>query len=341
MKRLKRMVFAGMLISIISTTVVLLYTSTEHTLPALLAVKPIYLLAAVLLHILSYCIWGYRMSVLCKSLNEHVGTSKCTEIATSSLLMAAITPSSAGGEPVRVYMLAKEGMPAGKASAIVVAERLFDAMLLLLALPFSLFALKTISLELDTMLVSAAALMSVVVALIAMAIFNHGWFIGVVVNAVQKLFRRIGLGQVSDTLISKIRDEIINFKDSFIMCARNGKADMLLVFAVTAVFWFVEFMHIPLILYGLNVQDTFALIPVIIAIQVILAIVMVIPITPGASGLAELSSTALLSTFIPLHLVGIVVICWRAVTYYMNVIVGAFVSIKIVKDIDFIQRVLK
>ncbi|MCK5660763.1 MAG: flippase-like domain-containing protein, partial [Methanosarcinales archaeon] len=123
MKRLKRMVFAGMLISIISTTVVLLYTSTEHTLPALLAVKPIYLLAAVLLHILSYCIWGYRMSVLCKSLNEHVGTSKCTEIATSSLLMAAITPSSAGGEPVRVYMLAKEGMPAGKASAIVVAER--------------------------------------------------------------------------------------------------------------------------------------------------------------------------------------------------------------------------
>lgn len=341
MKQLKRMVFAGMLISIMSTAAVLLYTSTEYTLPALLAVKPSYLLAAVILHILSYYIWGYRMSVLCKSLNEHVGVIKCTEIATSSLLMAAITPSSAGGEPVRVYMLAKEGMAAGKASAIVVAERLFDAMLLLLALPFSLLALKSISLELDTMLVSAAALMAVVVAFIAMAIFNHGWFIGIVIGAVQKVFHRIGLGQVSDALIAKIRGEIINFKDSFIMCARNGKVDLILAFVVTAVFWFVDFMLIPLILYGLNVQDTFSLIPVIIAIQVILAIVMVIPITPGASGLAELSSTALLSTIIPLHLVGIVVICWRAVTYYMNVIVGAFVSIRIVKDIDFIQRVLK
>jgi len=341
MKQLKRMILAGMLISIISTVVVLLYTSTENTLPALLAVKPSYLLAAIILHFLTYYLWGYRMSVLCKSLNEHVGIIKCTEIATSSLLMAAITPSSAGGEPVRVYMLAKEDIAAGKASAIVVAERLLDAMFLLLALPFSLLALKNISLGMDTMLVSAAILMAVVIALIAMAIFNHGWFIGVVIGAVQKLFHSIGLGQVSDSLIVKIKVEIINFKDSFIMCARNGKVDLLLAFVVTVAFWLIEFMLIPLILYGLNVQNTFSLIPVIIAIQVILAIVMVIPVTPGASGLAELSATALLSTFIPLHLVGIVVICWRAVTYYMNVIIGAFVSIKIVKDIDFIQRMLK
>lgn len=341
MKRLKRMVLAGMLISIASTAAVILYTSTEHTLPALLEVKPIYLLAAVILHLVSYYIWGYRMSVLCKSLDEHVTPIKCTKIATSSLLMAAITPSSAGGEPVRVYMLTKEGMASGKASAIVVAERLFDAMLLLFALPFSLLLLKSISLELDTMLIFAAILMSVVVVSIAMAIFNHGWFIRAVTNVVQKIFHRIGLGQISDTLISKIRDEIINFKDSFIMCARNGKVHMLLVFALTAVFWIVEFMHIPLILLGLNVPDVFFLIPVIIAIQVVLAIVMVIPVTPGASGFAELSSTALLSMVIPMHLVGIVVICWRAVTYYMNMIVGAFVSIKVVKDMDFIRRVLK
>ena len=281
------------------------------------------------------------MSVLCKSLDEHVTPMECTKIATSSLLMAAITPSSAGGEPVRVYMLTKEGMAPGKASAIVVAERLFDAMLLLLALPFSLLVLKSMSLELDTMLIFAAILMSVVVVFIAMAIFNHGWFIRVVTNIAQKMFHRIGLGQISDTLISKIMDEIINFKDSFVMCARNGKVHMVIAFILTTVFWIVEFMHIPLILLGLNVPDVLSLIPVIIAIQVVLAIVMVIPVTPGASGLAELSSTALLSTIIPIHLVGIVVICWRAVTYYMNMIVGAFVSIKVVKDMDFIRRVLK
>jgi uncharacterized protein (TIRG00374 family) len=99
MKWLKKMIVLGVILSILSAAAVLFYTSTEDTLPSLLAVKPIYLLAAVLLHVMSYGIWGYRISVLCRSVSEHVGIIKSTEIATSSLLMRAITPSSAGGEP--------------------------------------------------------------------------------------------------------------------------------------------------------------------------------------------------------------------------------------------------
>ena len=341
MKWLKRMIVLGVIASILSTAAVLLYTSTADTLPGLLAVKPIYLLAAVLLHVVSYGIWGYRISVLCRSVSEHVGIIKSTEIATSSLLMMAITPSSAGGEPVMVYMLTREGITAGRASAIVVAGRLFDALLLLLALPLALLTLKSMSLELDILLVTAALTVTLAIAVLSLAVFNHAWFISAVTAAVQRLFHAVGLGHISDTIARKIEYEVAEFKNSFVSGARGRKSDILLASCATILFWVGEFMLIPLILYGLNVPDAFSLIPVAFAAQVIISIVMVVPITPGASGVAELSSTALLSMFVPLHLVGIVVICWRAVTYYLNVIVGAVVSIRVVKNMDFIRSMFK
>jgi len=340
MQWLKRMIVIGAAVSILSIVAVLLYTTTDETLPSLLAVQPIYLLAAIILHAISYGIWGFRISVLCRSLGERVGIVKSTEIATSSLLMMAVTPSSAGGEPVMVYMLAKEGITPGKASAIVVAGRLFDAMLLLLALPLALITLKRTSLELDILLISAALIVILTIAAISLALYNHSWFISAVTAFAQRIASLLGLGQLSDSIVEKIEAEMLEFKSSFTRGIRDSpsmRSDMLLVSGATLLFWIVEFMHIPLILGGLNVPNVPALIPVAFAAQVIISIVMVVPITPGASGVAELSSTALLATFVPLHLVGIVVICWRAVTYYVNVVVGAVVSARIVRNMDVIR----
>ena len=344
MQWLKKMIVLGASVSLLSVVAVILYTTTDETLPSLLAVQPVYLLAAILLHVLSYGIWGYRISVLCRSLGERVGVIKSTEVAASSLLMMAITPSSAGGEPVMVYMLTKEGITPGKASAIVVAGRLFDALLLLLALPLALITLKRTSLELDILLVSAALTVILAIAAISLVLSNHSRAISAATALVERLAGIIGLGVVSDTIIGKIEAEVIEFRNSFIGGARGVRGtrsrnlDILLASLATLLFWVVEFMHIPLILYGLNVPDAFSLIPLAFAAQVIISIVMVVPITPGASGVAELSSTALLATFVPLHLVGIVVICWRAVTYYLNVVVGAVVSIRIVRNMDFIRN---
>ncbi|KAF5417147.1 MAG: hypothetical protein C5S48_00930 [Candidatus Methanogaster sp.] len=338
MKWLLKMIVTCAIISVFSTVAVLLYTSTEDTLPSLCAVKPVYLLAAVLLHTLSYGIWGFRISVLCRSLGEHVSIIKSTEVATSSLLMMAVTPSSAGGEPVMVYMLTKEGITPGKSSAIVVAGRLFDAVLLLLVLPLAIITLKSISFELDILLIAAALTMVLAISALWVIIFNHSRFISVVTSVCERVFHIVGLGNVPDTIIGRIEEEIIEFKNGFITSTRGGRSDILLAAGATVLFWVVEFMHIPLILCGLNVPDVFSLIAVAFAAQVVISIVMVVPLTPGASGVAELSSTALLATFIPLHLVGIVVICWRAVTYYLNVIVGAFVSIRIVKNMDYITK---
>ena len=58
---------------------------------------------------------------------------------------------------------------------------------------------------------------------------------------------------------------------------------------------------------------------------------MMSPLTPGSSGIAELSATSLYSVFVSSSIVGIFVVLWRLILYYMNIFLGIFGSIIIVK----------
>ena len=108
--------------------------------------------------------------------------------------------------------------------------------------------------------------------------------------------------------------------------------------ACTFIFWIVEFSMLPVVLMGLNIEPAGL---VVYAAQIILMIVIVIPTTPGSSGVAELGATTLFSVFVPTYILGIVVISWRAFTYYLNLLVGGFVSFKILRDTGFVNRMLK
>jgi hypothetical protein len=57
--------------------------------------------------------------------------------------------------------------------------------------------------------------------------------------------------------------------------------------------------------------------------QIILAIIAILPLTPGSSGVAELSMSYLYSVFVPHSLLGPLVILWRVTTYFSNIVVGA------------------
>jgi uncharacterized protein (TIRG00374 family) len=56
-----------------------------------------------------------------------------------------------------------------------------------------------------------------------------------------------------------------------------------------------------------------------------------IPLTPGASGVTELSTSSLYALIIPSGMIGIFVILWRFVTFYLNIILGAVAGLAIFK----------
>ncbi len=341
MNKLKKLLYLSLLISVFSIVVVLIFTVDSTTIAAIMSVKHEYIIAAAALHAFSYLVWGLRTKFMCQALGYHIGTLKAVEIVTSSTLVAAITPASAGGEPVRIHLLHKNKMPIGHATAVVIGERVIDAILLLSFVPFVFFILR------DVLSIHSLDAMFILAELLSISVFGlmiYGmWkphkikrFLHFIVNRIARIS-----GKNTDVALSKILtrvdSEFDNFHDSIRIFLTHGKKGLLYGTVCTILFWIVEYSILPVIMMGLDQNPPIIM---IFSAQVLLSIIMVLAATPGASGVAELGATTMLSAFMIPSLLGIAVIGWRALTFYMNILVGSFVSVKILKDTDLIGKLL-
>ena len=98
-----------------------------------------------------------------------------------------------------------------------------------------------------------------------------------------------------------------------------------------------EFLLIPVLLLGLGSKPFYLY---AFATQVLLFILLVVPATPGSSGIAEFGATTLFSTFVPIYMLGVLVVIWRAFTFYINLLIGGVVSFKILHDSDIMNEIL-
>ena len=341
MSKFKKLLNASLLISAFSTIVVLVLTVDSNTIDAIMGVKYEYIIAAAALHVLSYAIWGMRTKFMCQALGHNIDTLKSAEIVISSTLAAAVTPSSAGGEPLRIHLLHRNKMPVGRATAVVVGERLMDAILLLSMVPFALFVFRDMlsNYQLDAAFIVAEVLVISVFALIIYGMWKPEQAkrpIHFIVHRVAHIFGKKTEAALSP-ILARVDMEMEHFHDSVWMFLTEGRKGLLYGAVCTILFWIVEYTMLPVILMGLDQSPSLV---VVFAAQVLLSIIMVVPATPGASGIAEFGATSLFSVFVTSSLLGITVITWRALTFYMNLLFGSFVSIKILKDTDVIGKLL-
>lgn len=322
--------------------VVLFFTMDSTTIEALSEVRHEYILAAAGLHALSYVIWGLRTRFMCNALGYKLDSIKAVEIVTSSTLAAAVTPSSAGGEPLRIHLLHNNRIPLGRATAVVICERIMDAILIFIAAIFTLYIFR------DVMAYSpfeGVLLVGELLALSVLVMLLYGIWkpehmqkgIHFTVNKVAPILGKKGDARLH-SLLERVDSELEHFHDSIWMFFRQGRRGFFYGVICTVLFWVVEYAILPVILLGLNQDPSYIL---AYASQVMLSIIMIVPATPGASGVAEFSAAPLFSLFVTSSMLGITIMAWRALTYYMNLLVGGFISFKILKDTDFIKKLIK
>jgi len=341
MNRYQKWLIASLLISAASVAIVTGFTFDAETIEALKRVKLEYIVAAALLHIFSYFVWGFRTRALCRALGHEVKPARIIEIVISSAFAAGITPSSAGGEPLRIHMLHQNKIPLGRATAVVFGERLLDAFFIFASLPFALhiFGDITSNYEFDAAFLTANAL----VFLILLGFVYSLWKPEKVKSTMHRVLSKISpfFGKRTDTAISHILEqvdrEIDHFHEGILLLISDGKKGLFYGIAYTFVFWAVEFSLLILILMGLSETPP---IPTAFAAQVLMAVIMIVPATPGASGVAEFGAASLFSVFVSPSILGITVLAWRALTYYLNLLVGGFVSLKVLKDMDVIKKLI-
>ena len=335
-KTMKLSITISLILSIAIIILILFFTIDAETLKYLSTqqIRYEFFFAAMGVNFIYWILWGVRLRILSNAVDKNVNISlwESTRIILANLFLANITPSMAGGEPVRIHLLNKNGLSVGSATASVLGERLLDAIFLLLCVPFAFLILRE-HIEVEVLrigLTIAIAIFILAVIVFAYALKNPKKTKSFLIFLSNKISRFSKKKDSKSTRIERINSEVDNFHDSMVFFLSTGKKAFIKAGVLTAVFWITGWMVPPLILMGLGLN------PFIIescAAQVLLIIIVMMPTTPGSAGVTEGSTAILYSVFIGSSLVGIFVILFRFITYHMGLITGAIFQYRIFKSV--------
>ena len=318
----KKWIWISLAFSVLVLLIIILSTVDENTLDYLQKINIWFLCAAFALHFFSFALWALRIKLMARSLGYHVSFLHCFNMVIANLLIGAITPGQTGGEPVRIHELYKAGVQIGDATAIVVLERVFDAVILVCFGILSISILFDVILSLSPVILYfmlfAMLLMILAIGLLIYALYRP--------DAAKKVIMKILLwfGEkikrpLADKLVTRIDTEFDNFFKSTVAFSNTSRNGLYTGIACSVAFWVSEFIIASVILMGLGfapyISESFLF-------QIVIAVLSMIPLTPGASGVAEISATSLYALIVPTSILGVFVLLWRFILFYFNVFAG-------------------
>ncbi|HJJ39500.1 MAG TPA: flippase-like domain-containing protein [Methanocorpusculum sp.] len=335
-KKQKRLLVISLAISLTVLFIVLIITINEETISALQSCIPAFLILAIAMHIISLFFWAARIKLMCRSLGYKVSMRHCFNLVCSNMFIAAVTPSSIGGEPVRVYEITKAGVPGGKATAVVTMERVFDGIVLTLGTGICVFLLgmffSNIQLP-DGCMIAAycgAGFFAALVLLFFVMAGHPAWG-----HAFARKIASLITKRKDDAAKEKMQVKFSGYTDNFYGAlhemAGKSKSGIVWGFFFSALYWANEFIIAFFICWGLGVEPTAQLFLLSIILQLLLTVILMIPITPGGVGIAEVSLGLLYAIIIPASIVGIFVLIYRFIFYYFNLIIGFIASMLIMR----------
>lgn len=333
---------ASLAISIITLIFILFFTITPDTIDALAKIKPCYLVLAIGMHIGSWLIWSCRLKIMYNFIGFHAGGQKkdgkpnelkllqSLKIILASLFAAGITPSQFGGEPVRIYLLNKNGLTVGDGTAVVIGERVLDFVVIMIGAAISFLLFRSVLLNHKTMYAIFTVLGVFLVVAVVIMVYGLAK-----PEKVKKIVNFL-FAKLKWKRLEKIKDRFYQEMDNFYSAIKRfqheGKTTLGLALLFTVALWSVSFMIPSLLLLGFG-ED-----PVWIysfAAQFILIIIVAVPITPGGSGIAESSFCYLFQALTgATPIIGVFTLTWRLCTHYMSLIVGGITSVKILGEMS-------
>ena len=347
----------ALVISIAIIGIILIFSIDADAIDSLSSVQIRYefFIAAIMINIVYWFLWGVRLQTLSNAIDPKVKISvwESTKIVIANLFLAGITPSMAGGEPVRIHLLREDGLSFGGATASVLGERLLDAIFLLVCVPFALFIFKD---KVDVGLINIGLSIGIIVFIVGIILFAYAIknpektkrFLIFLSDKISRLSKK--RKKTKAAFVDRISAEVDNFHESMVFFLGKGKKAFIKAGLLTVLFWSTGFMIPSLILMGLGVS------PFVIesyAAQVLLIIIVMMPTTPGSSGVTEGGMAVLYGVLISQYLIvtghplvsligyesalvaltGVFVLLFRFITYHMNLIAGAIFQYRIFKSV--------
>lgn len=237
-------------------------------------------------------------------------------------------PSVVGGSTVAAFILYKEKIPLGKSIAQVMVTALLDNLYFVLAVPLVvLFAWDAAMPGLDVL--NQAVLNSLEVAflvsyiLVTLYAFLMSYALFINPRAVKRLLIRISMLR----LFKRWRVSLFNHANELLVASkhmRHKDASYWLRASISTIFvWTARYAIIGCMIAAfteLSLNDHV----IIFARNLIYKVVLMMSVTPGAAGLAEIAFPAFFGVFVG-SFTTVIVLLYRLLTYYLYLVLGAIV----------------
>ncbi|MFA5002289.1 MAG: flippase-like domain-containing protein [Methanolinea sp.] len=327
----KRWLWISLGFSVVVIVAVLYLTVDASTIVYLQQLKPFWLILAICTHLLALCFWALRIKFMSRSLGYKIGFFYSLNLVCANMLLAAVTPSAAGGEPVRIHELYKAGEKIGDATAIVITERILDGIVLGIGGAFFMFVLgsewQRIGSVFSYLMYISWIVITAIVIIFLYSVKNPD-LLKRMIHYTSKWFTKTWESTKIERFALSIDREVDNFHATLSDFLSRGKTGLIYGLLFTTLFWFCEFIIVSFLLIGLSQPPIYI---ESLIIQLVIAVISMIPLTPGASGIAEISFTSLYGLFVNSSILGILVVLWRSILFYLNILLGLVSSLLIVQ----------
>lgn len=324
--KLKKFLIVTIILSIISIFILFILGLDYNALKKIRDLNIFFLFLAFSVHILSLIFWSIRIKLMVRLLNEKISLRKSIRIVLVNVFIAAITPSQIGGEPIRVKMLQEEGLKRGNAIGIIITERIIDFMFLMITAPLTLISVGTLIEIGDLMpVIRVASFLLIAAVLLTMLIIIMENKVSHFVCKIIKILVKDSIKR--EKICKAITLEIKIFSQTTKKLFKS--MNFIKILPLTALMWISDLIVPSIILLSMNEKPYWLY---SLAIQFILMIIMMLPVTPGGSIIAELGSFTLYSKILPEGTVVILTFLWRIVLFYTNLIIGFIFTIFYLKN---------
>lgn len=270
---------------------------------------------------------GVILHILTKPLFEAQRILNSLKLTMIGQFFNALTPFATGGQPMQAYVMVKDGAKAGHAASILIIRSiLYQAIL-------AIYTLVVVSLKTSffvnkiphffAMYVIGFLINITVIFLYTIFIFNRS----VAHKIIMGLFRflkRFKFLKKLEKIQKKLEDELESFSDGASVMKKNWKP--ILKSVVIQFVQLTAYFSIPYFIF-LAVEKGWGNVWDMIAVQTIITMVTLLIPSPGASGGAEGTGFLFFSMFFTANLVMPVILLWRIITYYTNIVFGGLVSL--------------
>ncbi|MCR4402603.1 MAG: flippase-like domain-containing protein [Firmicutes bacterium] len=317
----------AVLLSSIAVFLIMRITGGREGWSNLFRVDRVSLAAAGLLVAVGWILEAVRLETLVRALGGRLGLWSALRITLMGAFVSCVTPFETGGEPLQVYLLHRHGIGAGESTAVVAMKTIVSSLArLALALVFPVwYVVGRRSWDLPGG-VEAALFVGVTLYVLVLALM--GFFavypasVGAVLGRVvrSRYARRLVPAHAADSFLERVKTEVRDFQAAFRMFVRQRRPALIAVSILSLLSWAMVFSIPVLLLRGLGVDPPFAQTAGIAGIFYLAAAYAP---TPGSSGAAEASLAVLFGSIVPFRLLGVFVLLWRGLTYYLTLLVGA------------------